>query len=79
MKPGLRQQLAEKMAGEITLSDAPGKAVKKWRSSFQIAPGVLAVHLVISSSVISDYESGRRKSSGTGVVGNIIDNLTDIV
>ncbi|HJK16393.1 MAG TPA: transcriptional regulator, partial [Methanocorpusculum sp.] len=48
MKPGLRQQLAEKMAGEITLSDAPGKALKKWRSSFQIAPGVLADHLGIS-------------------------------
>ncbi|MDE2546807.1 MAG: transcriptional regulator [Methanocorpusculum sp.] len=78
MKPGLRQQLAEKMAGEITLSDAPGKALKKWRSSFQIAPGVLADHLGISPSVISDYESGRRKSPGTGVVGKIVDTLLDI-
>ena len=78
MKPGLRQQLAEKMAGEITLSDAPGKALKKWRSSFQIATGVLADHLGISPSVISDYESGRRKSPGTGVVGKIVDTLLDI-
>jgi len=78
MKPVLRQQLAEKMAGEITLSDSPGKALKKWRTSFQIAPGILAVHLEISPSVISDYESGRRKSPGTGVVGKIVDSLLDI-
>lgn len=78
MKPVLRQQLAEKMAGEITLSDSPGKALKKWRTSFQIAPGVLADHLGVSPSVISDYESGRRKSPGTGVVGKIVDSLLDV-
>ncbi|MDO5846058.1 MAG: transcriptional regulator [Methanocorpusculum sp.] len=78
MKPGLRQQLAEKMAGEITLSDSPGKALKKWRTSFQILPSVLADHLGVSPSVISDYESGRRKSPGTGVVGKIVDSLLDI-
>ncbi len=78
MKPGLRQQLAEKMAGEITLSDSPGKALKKWRTSFQIPPSVLAEHLGVSPSVISDYESGRRKSPGTGVVGKIVDSLLDL-
>ncbi|HJJ42564.1 MAG TPA: transcriptional regulator [Methanocorpusculum sp.] len=78
MKPGIRQQLAEKMAGEITLSDSPGKALRKWRTSFQIPPGVLAEHLDISPSVISDYESGRRKSPGTGIVGKIVDCLLDI-
>ena len=62
MKPGLRHQLAEKMAGEITLSDSPGKALKQWRESFQIPPGILAEELGVSPSVISDYESGRRKS-----------------
>ncbi|HJJ47799.1 MAG TPA: helix-turn-helix domain-containing protein [Methanocorpusculum sp.] len=78
MKPGIRQQLAEKMAGEITLSDAPGKALRKWRTSFQITPGVLAERLGVSPSVISDYESGRRKSPGTGVVGKIVDTLLAI-
>lgn len=78
MKPVLRHQLAEKMAGEITLSDSPGKALKKWRTSFQIAPGVLADHLGVSPSVISDYESGRRKSPGTGVVGKIVDSLLNV-
>ena len=78
MKPGLRQQLAEKMAGEITLSDSPGKALKKWRTSFQIPPSALAEYLGVSPSVISDYESGRRKSPGTGVVGKIVDSILDI-
>jgi putative transcriptional regulator len=75
MKSGLRNQLAEKMAGEITLSDSPGHALKKWRMNFEIAPGVLSDRLGISPSVISDYESGRRKSPGTAVVGKIVDTL----
>ncbi len=78
MKSEMRNQLAEKMAGEITLSDSPGLALKKWRQNFEIAPGVLSDHLGISPSVISDYESGRRKSPGTAVVGKIVDTLLSI-
>jgi len=78
MKSGLRNQLAEKMAGEITLSDSPGHALKKWRMNFEIPPGVLAERLDVSPSVISDYESGRRKSPGTAVVGKIVDTLLAI-
>jgi len=78
MKSGLRNQLAEKMAGEITLSDSPGKALKKWRMSFDIPQGVLSDHLEVSPSVISDYESGRRKSPGTAVVGKIVDSILSI-
>ena len=75
MKSGKRNQLAEKMAGENTLSDSPGHALKKWRMNFEIAPGVLSERLGVSPSVISDYESGRRKSPGTAVVGKIVDAL----
>lgn len=78
MKSGLRNQLAEKMAGEITLSDSPGIALKKWRQNFEIAPGVLSDRLGVSPSVISDYESGRRKSPGTAVVGKIVDAILSI-
>jgi putative transcriptional regulator len=78
MKSGLRNQLAEKMAGEITLSDSPGHALKKWRMNFEIAPGVLSERLGVSPSVISDYEGGRRKSPGTAVVGKIVDTLLAI-
>jgi len=78
MTSGSRNQLAEKMAGEITLSDSPGSALKKWRMNFEIAPGVLSERLGVSPSVISDYESGRRKSPGTAVVGKIVDTLLAI-
>jgi putative transcriptional regulator len=78
MKSGLRHRLAEKMAGEITLSDSPGKALKKWRVNFNIPQGVLAERLQVSPSVISDYEGGRRKSPGTAVVGKIVDTILAI-
>jgi putative transcriptional regulator len=78
MKSGKRCQLAEKMAGEITLSDSPGHALKKWRMNFEIAPGALSDRLSVSPSVISDYESGRRKSPGTAVVGKIVDAVLAI-
>jgi len=78
MKSGMRNHLAEKMAGEITLSDSPGFALKKWRTSFEIAPGILSEHLGVSPSVISDYESGRRKSPGTAIVGKIVESILSI-
>ena len=78
MKSGVRNQHAEKTAGEITLSDSPGQALKKWRVSFEIAPGVLSERLGVSPSVISDYESGRRKSPGTAIVGKIVDTILAI-
>ncbi len=78
MTPDLRQQLAEKMAGEITLSDSPGKALRKWRMAFEIPAAVLADEMQMSPSVISDYESGRRRSPGTAVVGRIVDTILAI-
>ena len=78
MKSELHQHLAEKMAGEITLSDSPGKALKKWRMAFEIPQAVLADEMGMSPSVISDYESGRRRSPGTAVVGRIVDTILSI-
>ncbi len=69
MEPGLRHRLAEKMAGEITLSDSPGKTLKKWRMSFDISQGHLSEFLGVSPSVISDYESG---------IGRIVDSILAI-
>jgi len=78
MEPGLRHRLAEKMAGEITTSDTPGQALKKWRISFDISQGQLSDCLGVSPSVISDYESGRRRSPGTAIVGKIVDSILTI-
>lgn len=74
----LRTRLAEKMAGEITLSDAPGETLKKWRVNFDVSQSELASHLNISPSVISDYESGRRRSPGILIISKIVDSLLDI-
>ncbi len=74
----LRYKLAEKMAGEITLSDNPGETLKKWRTVFDISQSDLAAYLKVSPSVISDYESGRRKSPGIFIVSKIIDAILDM-
>ena len=73
-----REELAEKIAGEITLSDDPGATLRKWRTDFGIAQTALANELDISSSVISDYESGRRESPGIAVVRRLVTALLDI-
>lgn len=74
----LRARLAEKMAGEITLSVNPGETIKKWRKSFEVSQIDLANALEVSPSVISDYESGRRKSPGTTIISRIVEALLDI-
>lgn len=68
----------EKIAGEITLSSDPGKTVRKWREEFGISQHQLAEAIGISHSVISDYESGRRKSPGVNTVKKIVDAFIDI-
>jgi len=83
MNPGgeisnARGLLAEKIAGEITLSQTPGETLKRWRRNFGITQTELSNYLGISPSVISDYESGRRKSPGIMIVSKIIDALLRI-
>lgn len=73
-----REELAEKVAGEITLSTDPGATLRKWRTDFTVSQTELAEALSISSSVISDYESGRRKSPGIAVISRIVTALLDI-
>ncbi|MFC4357165.1 helix-turn-helix domain-containing protein [Halobium salinum] len=73
-----RTDLARRIAGEITLSDDPGATLRKWRTDFDVSQTQLADHLDVSSSVVSDYESGRRKSPGIGVVSRMVEGLLDI-
>ena len=73
-----RGLLAEKIAGEITLSQSPGDTLRKWRRNFAITQTDLSNHMGMSPSVISDYESGRRKSPGIMIVSKIIDALLRI-
>ena len=78
MARGPRDELAEKIAGEVALSDNPGATLRKWRTDFDIAQTELADRLDVSPSVVSDYESGRRDNPGIGVVQRLVVSLLDI-
>src|SRR3989338_7344577 len=71
-------QLASVIAGEIALSKDPGSSMKKWREIFGVNQTELAEVLKVSSSTISDYEGGRRKSPGIGVVARLVQSLIGI-
>jgi len=74
----VKERLARRIAGEISLSDDPGKTMRKWREMFHIPQVILAEKLGVSPSVISDYESGRRKSPGAKTVKRFVDVLLTI-
>lgn len=74
----IKGALSEKIAGEITLSPKPGQTIRKWRNVFGISQTELANFLKLSPSVVSDYESGRRKSPGIQTVKKIIEAFVEI-
>jgi putative transcriptional regulator len=71
----VRHRLARRIAGEISLSDNPGRTMRKWREMFHIPQIQLAEALDVSPSVISDYESGRRQSPGTKTIKRFVENI----
>lgn len=66
------------MAGEITLSNQPGPTLRKWRETFTFSQSELASRLEINPSVISDYESGRRKSPGIATIKRMVEAMVDM-
>ena len=74
----MRDQVREKIAGEICLSEEPGRTIRKWREQFNISQQDLSKHLGVSPSVISDYEAGRRKSPGIVTIRKIVDAFLGI-
>jgi putative transcriptional regulator len=78
MEQGARENLLRSIAGEITLAENPGRIMRKWREQFGVAQHELANHLGISPSVISDYESGRRKSPRVETIRKFAESLISI-
>lgn len=73
-----KEALAKRIAWEITLSSDPGKTMRKWREIFGTSQTELAEYLGVSSSVISDYEGGRRKSPGASTIRKFVEALLEI-
>mgnify|MGYP003858666861 CR=1 FL=1 len=72
VSPSVREVLARRIAGEIILSNKPGATMRKWRELFAVSQLTLSEKMVVSSSVISDYESERRKSPGAKFVRRFV-------
>ncbi|MCE4619438.1 MAG: helix-turn-helix domain-containing protein [Desulfurococcales archaeon] len=52
--------VARRIAGDIAMSNEPGATMKKWREYFNASQQEIARYMGVSSSVVSDYEKGRR-------------------
>ena len=74
----MHEELKEKIAGEIAMSDSPGATIKKWREEFAVSQQDLSRKMEISPSMISDYESGRRRFPRTLTVRKIVDALVEL-
>ncbi|MDR0797203.1 MAG: transcriptional regulator [Nitrososphaerota archaeon] len=72
VSPSVREVLARRIAGEIILSGKPGVTMRKWRELFVVSQLGLSEVMHVSSSVISDYESGRRKSPGAKFIRRFV-------
>ena len=78
VSPSIREVLARRIAGEIILSSKPGATMRKWRELFAVSQLSLSEKMVLSSSVISDYESSRRKSPGATFIRRFVLALLQI-
>jgi putative transcriptional regulator len=78
VSPSIREILARRIAGEIILSSKPGATMRKWRELFAVSQLSLSEAMGLSSSVISDYESGRRMSPGAKFIRRFVLSLLQI-
>lgn len=69
------EELSTRIAGEISLSETPSNVIRKWRELFGLTQSELARYIGTTPSVVSDYESGRRRSPGTKVVKKFVDAI----
>ncbi len=72
VSPSIREVLARRIAGEIILSGKSGATMRKWRELFAVSQTTLSERMLLSASVISDYESGRRKSPGAKFIRRFV-------
>jgi len=74
----LAKQIATFIAGDIVLSDEPGRRMRYWREYFGVSQSEVATKMSTLPSVISDYESCRRKSPGSHFIKRFVEALITI-
>jgi len=72
------REVAARIVGDIVLSPSPGRAMRKWREQFRVTQTELAEAMGVSSSVLSDYESGRRRFPGARFLRKFASALVEI-
>jgi len=60
------------------MSSDPGKTIRKWREEFNVTQKELSEKMHVNTSVISDYETGRRKSPGSNFIKGLVKALLEI-
>jgi len=78
VSPSIREVLARRIAGEVILSSKPGATMRKWRELFAVSQVTLSEKMALSASVVSDYESSRRKSPGAKFIRRFVLALLQI-
>ena len=71
----VNEQLTRRMAGEIVVSNSPGKTLRKWREIFHLSQKHLASLLGVNPSVVCDFEKGRRRSPGIATVRRLVETM----
>lgn len=72
------KDIKKKIAGDMVYDRDFPSSLKKWRETFKVSQTDLAKHLKLSPSVISDYETGRRRSPGIRTITKIIDAMIEM-
>jgi len=77
MGEAAREELMNRIAGEIVLSHNPGKTMRKWRMLFELSQSEVARLMGVSPSVLSDYENDRRRSPGILFIRKFVQALIE--
>ena len=76
--PSVKEALARRIAGEIVLSSNPGLVMRKWRRLFNVTQAAVASAMGVKPSVVSDYESGRRRNPGSTFIRRFVEALLEV-
>lgn len=72
-----KQVSMKKIISDIVLAEQPFTVLRNWREKFGVSQKTLASRMGISASVISDYETGRRRNPGIGFLKHYVQNLVE--